>query len=65
MEAMIRNIPKESQLTQEDLSIKTVKVNYGMGLHNPMENVRFYSKTSPNQQKVIRKEEVSAMLPQW
>lgn len=62
--AMVKNLPKESQLTQENLSIKTVKFNYGMGENNPLENMRFYSKTSPNQQKVIRKEEVSSMLPQ-
>ncbi|KAK4323559.1 hypothetical protein Pmani_005756 [Petrolisthes manimaculis] len=64
MKAMVENIPQNSQLTQENLSIKTVKFSYGMGDKNPMEGARFYSKKMPNQQKVIRKDEVSAMLPQ-
>lgn len=61
---MVKNIPKGSQLTQDSLSIKTVKFNYGMGKDNPLENMRFYSKNKPNEQKVVRKEEVSSMLPE-
>lgn len=62
--ALVRNIPAESPLSKDKLGIQEVTLNYGMKDVNPIEHVRFYSKTSPDMAKVIRKEEVSTMLPQ-
>ncbi|XP_071516320.1 deoxynucleoside triphosphate triphosphohydrolase SAMHD1-like isoform X2 [Panulirus ornatus] len=64
VEALSRNIPARSPLSIDKLGIQEVRITYGMGDKNPIECVRFFSKTSPDVAKVIRKEEVSIMLPQ-
>ncbi|XP_037780278.1 deoxynucleoside triphosphate triphosphohydrolase SAMHD1-like [Penaeus monodon] len=64
LHSLEKNIPKGSSLTLDKLDIQEVRLNYGMGSQNPIEHVRFYSKSAPNIAKVLRKEEVSAMLPQ-
>lgn len=64
LRSLVENIPKGSSLSHENLDVQEVRLNYGMGSENPIEHVRFYSKKAPNVAKVLRKEEVSAMLPQ-
>lgn len=64
LQALIRNIPADSSLSKEKLGIQVIRLNYGMGDQNPIEQVRFYSKNSPNVAKVVRKEETSYLLPQ-
>ncbi|KAK7079542.1 SAM domain and HD [Halocaridina rubra] len=57
-------IPPGSSLTRDQLEIHELRLNYGMGDKNPIEKVRFFSKHNPQVAKVLRKEEVSYMLPQ-
>lgn len=63
-EALGKNIPNESSLKlQEDLIITEFELSYGKKDRNPVEYVFFYSKSSPNNAKRIKKEE-SLMLPE-
>lgn len=64
LKSLIKNIPASSCLTKDQLAVQEVRLNYGMGDENPIEHVRFYSKSNPNVAKVLRREEVSNMLPQ-
>ena len=64
LEALVRNIPASSPLTVDQLDLQEVRLNYGMGDKNPIERVRFYSKSKPNEAKSLRPNEVSFMLPQ-
>ena len=43
--------------------IDVISISYGMGDSNPIDCVRFYSKESPNTAVVIRRSEVSPLLP--
>ncbi|XP_071959324.1 deoxynucleoside triphosphate triphosphohydrolase SAMHD1-like [Antedon mediterranea] len=52
------------QLNNSDLIIHVVDLNYGMGSDNPIDFVRFYSKHDPEQATMVRKSEVSHMLPE-
>ncbi|XP_037080063.1 deoxynucleoside triphosphate triphosphohydrolase SAMHD1-like isoform X2 [Pollicipes pollicipes] len=47
----------------EDLLVSVISISYGMGNRNPIDCVRFYSKKNPNTAEVIRRTEVSPMLP--
>lgn len=63
-EAIRRNIPRDSSLKlQQDLIITEFELNYGKKDQNPVEVVYFYSKSSPDKAKQIKKEE-SLMLPE-
>ncbi|XP_038069887.1 deoxynucleoside triphosphate triphosphohydrolase SAMHD1-like isoform X2 [Patiria miniata] len=52
------------QLTADQLIIHIVDLNYGMGRKNPIDHMRFYSKANPQQAVVVRKGQVSQMLPE-
>lgn len=56
-------IANESLLSAEDLEINIKKINYGMGTKNPIDQFLFYSKQNRSQPYVIRREDVSTMLP--
>ena len=53
----------EDGLQPEDLMVDVISITYGMGDRNPIDCVRFYSKESPNTAVVIRRSEVSPLLP--
>ncbi|XP_033117286.1 deoxynucleoside triphosphate triphosphohydrolase SAMHD1-like isoform X2 [Anneissia japonica] len=53
-----------AKLNSSDLVILVVDLNYGMGSANPIDFVRFYSKYDPEQATMVRKSEVSNMLPE-
>ncbi|XP_072014052.1 deoxynucleoside triphosphate triphosphohydrolase SAMHD1-like [Amphiura filiformis] len=52
------------QLTPDNLVIHVVDLNYGMGAEDPIKHVRFYSKGNLNQAVMVRKNQVSQMLPE-
>jgi len=53
------------RLRPEDIAVKLYKINYdSIGIKNPIENVRFYSKENPNKSFKMAREEVSMMTPQ-
>ncbi|XP_072168740.1 deoxynucleoside triphosphate triphosphohydrolase SAMHD1-like [Diadema setosum] len=52
------------QLDLDDLIVHVVKLDYGMGNQNPVDYVRFYSKEDPSKAIMIRKGQVSQMLPE-
>ncbi|MEQ2276336.1 hypothetical protein XENORESO_017928, partial [Xenotaenia resolanae] len=43
--------------------VLSVKFNYGMGAEDPIKNVRFYSKETPDKARTIERAEVSHLLP--
>lgn len=45
------------------LRVQVVKLNYGMANINPVDNVRFYTNSRPNESYTISKEKVSPLLP--
>ncbi|XP_028392109.1 deoxynucleoside triphosphate triphosphohydrolase SAMHD1-like isoform X1 [Dendronephthya gigantea] len=49
-------------LTEEQIFVDIVKINFGMGNKNPVDNVVFFNKS--NETFKFRKEQVSQMLPQ-
>ncbi|XP_033626546.1 deoxynucleoside triphosphate triphosphohydrolase SAMHD1-like [Asterias rubens] len=51
-------------LSVGQLIIHVVDLNYGMGGQNPIDHVRFYSKENPQQAVMVRKSQVSQMLPE-
>lgn len=52
-----------SSLCEKDVTIDLVKFNYGMENKNPIDNVRFYKKNSPDKAIKIDENEVSFLLP--
>ncbi|MEQ2257473.1 hypothetical protein ILYODFUR_035202, partial [Ilyodon furcidens] len=44
--------------------VHLVKFNYGMGKEDPIKNVRFYSKETPDEARTIERSEVSHLLPE-
>ncbi|XP_022106625.1 deoxynucleoside triphosphate triphosphohydrolase SAMHD1-like isoform X2 [Acanthaster planci] len=52
------------KLTPDQLIVHIVDLNYGMGHRNPIDYVRFYSKANPQQAVMVRKCQVSQMLPE-
>ncbi|ESO82808.1 hypothetical protein LOTGIDRAFT_61530, partial [Lottia gigantea] len=54
----------DKNLKSENLVLKHVFLDYGMKDQNPLDNVRFYSKSKPNETKRVRKEQVSQLLPE-
>ncbi|CAH1779924.1 unnamed protein product [Owenia fusiformis] len=57
--------PKDREyITTSDLVVHVIKYDYGMHEKNPMDNVRFYKKDDPNKAVMLRREQVSQMLPE-
>lgn len=52
------------QITPDDFIVEIVPFNYGMGDKNPMDELRFYAKNDPDVPFILRKDEVSSMLPE-
>lgn len=48
----------------DDFIIELVTFDYGMRDRNPIDEVRFYGKNNPDKPMIVRKEEVSNMLPE-
>ncbi|XP_020628681.1 deoxynucleoside triphosphate triphosphohydrolase SAMHD1-like [Orbicella faveolata] len=48
----------------EDFVIDIITFDYGMRDRNPIDAVRFYQKNNPNKPIILRKDEVSNMLPE-
>lgn len=48
----------------DDFIIEFVTFDYGMRDRNPIDEVRFYGKNNPDKPMIVRKEEVSNMLPE-
>ncbi|XP_076111840.1 deoxynucleoside triphosphate triphosphohydrolase SAMHD1-like [Mytilus galloprovincialis] len=53
----------ESKLEKTDLYVDVVLLDYGSKTKNPIENVRFYTKTKQNTAKCLNMENVSLMFP--
>ena len=60
---MGRLLRPEDRVSADDLMIDVISISYGMGNRNPIDCVRFYSKESPDTAEVIRRSEVSPLLP--
>ncbi|XP_038069888.1 deoxynucleoside triphosphate triphosphohydrolase SAMHD1-like [Patiria miniata] len=52
------------QLTADQLIIHIVDLNFGKGGKNPIKEVRFYSKANPQEAVLLRKDQVSQLLPE-
>ncbi|MED6282724.1 hypothetical protein CHARACLAT_001361 [Characodon lateralis] len=48
----------------DDYVVNLVKFNYGMGSEDPIGHVRFYSKETPDEARIIARPEVSQLLPE-
>ncbi|KAJ7374853.1 SAM domain and HD [Desmophyllum pertusum] len=48
----------------EDFVIDIITFDYGMRDRNPIDEVRFYGKNNPDKPMIVRKDEVSNMLPE-
>lgn len=48
---------------KETLIVEIMSMDYGMKSKNPVDHVRFYDKRNPGKAMVVRKEDVSEMLP--
>ncbi|XP_012583823.1 PREDICTED: deoxynucleoside triphosphate triphosphohydrolase SAMHD1 [Condylura cristata] len=53
----------ETELTAEDFIVDVINMDYGMEDKNPIDHVRFYSKSDPSKATMITKDEVSQLLP--
>ncbi|XP_043203476.1 deoxynucleoside triphosphate triphosphohydrolase SAMHD1-like [Amphibalanus amphitrite] len=53
----------EDDLEPDDLMVDVISITYGMGNRNPIDCVRFYSKENPNTAMIIRRSDVSPLLP--
>ncbi|KAI9278654.1 HD phosphohydrolase domain-containing protein [Phascolomyces articulosus] len=51
-------------LTEEDVIVKWIKINYAMKDRNPVDSIRFYSKFNDHESFTIPKQQVSYMIPQ-
>jgi len=51
-------------INPEDFVVDIITFDYGMRDRNPIDAVRFYQKNNPNKPIILRKEEVSNMLPE-
>eukprot|EP00053_Salpingoeca_punica_P014007 m.127146 g.127146 ORF g.127146 m.127146 type:complete len:533 (-) comp16355_c0_seq2:251-1849(-) len=51
-------------LSADDIVVHLVKLDYGMKDLNPVDGVRFYSKSDPNTAIRIRKDQISQLLPE-
>ncbi|XP_044175514.1 deoxynucleoside triphosphate triphosphohydrolase SAMHD1-like [Acropora millepora] len=51
-------------ITPDDFIVEIVTFNYGMRDKNPLEELRFYPKNAPDEPIILRKDEVSKMLPE-
>ncbi|KAI9499236.1 HD phosphohydrolase domain-containing protein [Zychaea mexicana] len=51
-------------LTEDDVIVKWIKINYAMKDRNPVDSIRFYSKFNDNESFTIPKQQVSYMIPQ-
>ncbi|KAI8140339.1 HD phosphohydrolase domain-containing protein [Fennellomyces sp. T-0311] len=51
-------------LTEDDVIVKWVKINYAMKDRNPVDSIRFYSKFNNQESFTIPKQQVSFMIPQ-
>ncbi|XP_067052893.1 deoxynucleoside triphosphate triphosphohydrolase SAMHD1-like isoform X2 [Acropora muricata] len=51
-------------VTPDDFIVEIVTFNYGMRDKNPLEELRFYTKNAPDVPIILRKDEVSKMLPE-
>lgn len=64
MQKYVEILKKCSRLTENDVAIDVVDLNYGMKDKNPIDHARFYKKDNPNVAIEIKKEEVSDLLPE-
>ncbi|XP_015780403.1 PREDICTED: deoxynucleoside triphosphate triphosphohydrolase SAMHD1-like [Acropora digitifera] len=51
-------------ITADDFIVEIVTFDYGMGDKNPMDELHFYAKNAPDVPFLLRKDEVSSMLPE-
>lgn len=51
-------------ITPDDFIVEIVTFDYGMGDKNPMDELHFYAKNAPDVPFLLRKDEVSSMLPE-
>ena len=52
------------RLTEDDILVDVVTFDYGKGDEDPIDHVRFYRKDNPEKPVIVRKDQVSQMLPQ-
>ncbi|XP_006813924.1 deoxynucleoside triphosphate triphosphohydrolase SAMHD1-like, partial [Saccoglossus kowalevskii] len=52
------------QVPADNIVVHIIDLDYGMGDQNPIDHVRFYSKANPNEAMMVRKNQVSQMLPE-
>lgn len=55
---------QDDSLQPEDFIVSVIYMDYGMKEKNPINNVRFYCKDDPNKAIMIRKNQVSQLLPE-
>lgn len=55
---------QDVSLKSEDFVVSVIYMDYGMKEKNPINNVRFYCKDDPNKAIMIRKSQVSQLLPE-
>lgn len=58
-----RSCSPSVSLNPSDIIVNTVRYDYGMRNVNPVDHVRFYEKSNPDQAIHVRQNQVSAMLP--
>jgi len=64
MEEMADCIDGGPRIEPNDFIIEIITFDYGMRDRNPIDEVRFYGKSNPNKPMIVRKDEVSNMLPE-
>lgn len=52
------------QIEPADFIIEIINFDYGMRDRNPIDELRFYGKSDPDKPQIVRKDEVSKMLPE-
>lgn len=64
IEEMAACIDGGPHIQPDDFIIDIVTFDYGMRDRNPIDEVRFYGKNNPDKPMIVRKDEVSNMLPE-
>ena len=64
-EEIMHFLPETShdQLTEDDLDVDLVYLDYGMGTENPIDSVRFYNKNDVTKAIKLNRNDVSLLLP--